>query len=86
MTRTPSKSGLRLEVLIVLSLILLSLGAGCGGSGMSTQPTQPPPPNAQVKVTNTIAGPMNLAMSTAFQPAEWDDQFFSLNPLSLIHI
>ncbi len=80
MTRTPSKSGLRLEVLIVLSLILLSLGAGCGGSGMSTQPTQPPPPNAQVKVTNTIAGPMNLAMSTAFQPAEWDDQFFSLNP------
>ncbi len=26
------------------------------------------------------AGPFSLAMSTSFQPAEWDSQFFTLNP------
>ena len=49
---------------------------------MASSPPPPPPPpvNAHVTVTNTVTGPLNLAMSTAFQPAEWDDQFFTLNP------
>src|SRR5579863_2672163 len=61
-------------------LISLSFSAGCGGGSMNVQPPQQSQPNAQVQVANTIAGPMSLAMSTSFQPAEWDYQFFSLNP------
>jgi hypothetical protein len=56
--------------------ILLSLSAGCGGGSTSS----PPPVNAQVQIANTITGPLKLAMSTSFQPAEWDYQFFSNNP------
>jgi hypothetical protein len=44
----------------------------------TSQPT--PPAKAQVQITNTVVGPLNLAMSTSFQPAEWDNQFFTLNP------
>lgn len=42
----------------------------------------PPPPapaaavKAQATVSNTKTGPFSLAMSTSFQPAEWDYQFF----------
>ncbi len=43
-------------------------------------PPPPPPVTAQVKVINTSTGSLNLAMSTSFQPAEWDDQFFTINP------
>ncbi len=79
MTRVHPKPYLRSGVLI-LPLDFLSFCAGCGGGSMSLQPAQQTPPNAQVQVTKTVAGPMNLAMSTSFQPAEWDYQFFSLNP------
>ena len=41
---------------------------------------QPPPANAHVQIANTVSGPLKLAMSTSFQPAEWDYQFFTLNP------
>lgn len=60
-------------------LISLSFTAGCGGGSM-TSSSPPPLINAHVQVSNTVAGPLNLAMSTSFQPAEWDDQFFTLNP------
>jgi hypothetical protein len=33
---------------------------------------------AQIGITNN--GGFQVAMSTSFQPAEWDDQFFTLNP------
>ncbi len=33
---------------------------------------------AQVGLTNNVA--FQVAMSTSFQPAEWDNQFFTLNP------
>lgn len=46
---------------------------------MSSPPPQQPPP-AQVQITNTAVGPLKLAMSTSFQPAEWDYQFFTINP------
>jgi hypothetical protein len=65
-------------------LILLSISAGCGGGSMSSStPTPPPPPppvTAQVQIASTVAGPLKLAMSTSFQPAEWDYQFFTNNP------
>lgn len=35
---------------------------------------------AVVKVGNTLNGRLQLAMSTSFQPAEWDYQFFQQNP------
>src|SRR5580700_2868304 len=63
--------------------LFLAFSAGCGGGSMSSSMSPPPPPppvTAQVKVTNTSAGSLNLAMSTSFQPAEWDDQFFTINP------
>ena len=39
----------------------------------------PPPPPETVVVSSTTQGPFSVAMSTSFQPAEWDDQFFTLN-------
>ena len=46
---------------------------------MSSPPAQQQQPT-QVQIANTIVGPLNLAMSTSFQPAEWDYQFFANNP------
>jgi hypothetical protein len=48
-------------------------GGGGGGGGTTT-------PDATVTVSKTTTGPFGVAMSTSFQPAEWDDQFFTLNP------
>ena len=31
-------------------------------------------------ISNVATGPFRVAMSTSFQPAEWDYQFFTLNP------
>jgi hypothetical protein len=59
--------------------ILLSFSAACGGGSMTSSTPPPPPVNAHVQVANTVAGPLNLAMSTSFQPAEWDYQFFTIN-------
>jgi|SRR5271170_858375 len=58
--------------------ILLSLSAACGGGSTSSSP--PPPVSAQVQIANTVTGPLKLAMSTSFQPAEWDYQFFTGSP------
>jgi hypothetical protein len=33
-----------------------------------------------VVISKTTNGAFRVAMSTSFQPAEWDDQFFTLNP------
>jgi len=46
-------------------------GGGGGGGGNST---------ATVTISNTKGAAFSVAMSTSFQPAEWDDQFFTLNP------
>jgi len=70
---------------LALGLIVLILGifTACGGGSMSgTNPPPPPPPpppptlNASITVDSTKNGPFNLAMSTSFQPAEWDNTFF----------
>ncbi len=52
--------------------------------GTLPPPTPPPPTptvNATVAVDTATIGPFDVAMSTSFQPAEWDYQFFqsSLN-------
>jgi hypothetical protein len=59
-------------------LVLLISATGCGGGGSTTPP--PPPADVNVQISSTVSGPLNVAMSTAFQPAEWDYQFFTDNP------
>jgi hypothetical protein len=65
------------RVVAVASLLGLS---ACGGGSTSTQPIDNPPVKTQVVVSSTVTGQLNLAMSTSFQPAEWDSQFFVINP------
>lgn len=48
-------------------------GGGGGGSGGNFTP-------ATVTVTSTKGAAFSVAMSTAFQPAEWDYTFFQQNP------
>lgn len=66
-----------------LTVLMLGICTACGGGSMaSTTPPPPPPPptvNASITVDSTKSGPFNVAMSTAFQPAEWDDNFFCGN-------
>ncbi len=50
---------------------------------MGTPPPPPPPvvtPTAHVQVSDTVTGQLKLAMSTSFQPAEWDYTFFQQFP------
>jgi hypothetical protein len=64
-------------VLPGLFLSLVGLSA-CGGGTMAVV-TPPPPPalvKATVTVSNTPVAPFDVAMSTSFQPAEWDYTFF----------
>ena len=67
-----------------LGAVLLSLAtlAACGGGSTMMQPPPPPPPPVQatVRVNGLISAPLDLAMSTSFQPAEWDDTFFQQFP------
>jgi Glycosyl hydrolase catalytic core len=59
---------------LFLSLAILS---ACGGGSTAIIPPPPPPPvNASVAVSATTVAPFDVAMSTSFQPAEWDFQFF----------
>jgi hypothetical protein len=75
-------------VVMVSSIALLT---ACGGGSMETQPPPPPPPrtvSATVGVTPATSNiPFDLALSTSFQPAEWDYTFFQTsasNKLSLL--
>ena len=66
-------------VLAVLVVFLATLTACGGGSMASTNPPPPPPPStvsATVTLNNATTGSFDVAMSTSFQPAEWDYQFF----------
>jgi hypothetical protein len=60
---------------LFLSLAILS---ACGGGSMAIVTPPPPPPvvNASVAVGATKIASFDVAMSTSFQPAEWDYQFF----------
>jgi hypothetical protein len=62
---------------------LLAFAVGCGGGNMRSGGgtiTTPPPPSATITISNATIQPFSVAMSTSFQPAEWDYQFFTLNP------
>lgn len=74
--RSMNKLGLSAALLLVATL------AACGGGSMGNPPPPPPPPPVQATVTvnSTTSGPLDLAMSTSFQPAEWDYQFFKNFP------
>jgi len=76
---------------IVLWAIIVgvSILTGCGGGSIGI--TTPPPPatstSANIKVQSATAGSFDVAMSTSFQPAEWDYKFFqnfpgAVNPLN----
>jgi hypothetical protein len=62
-------------------LVIASLTA-CGGGSIGTPPP-PPTVNASVTVNSTTSSPFDLAMSTSFQPAEWDYQFFQNLPTAI---
>ena len=67
---------------LALALGSLSFAVACGRGGMSSGggTTTPPPPMETVVVSASTTGPFSVAMSTAFQPAEWDYTFFTTNP------
>jgi Glycosyl hydrolase catalytic core len=63
----------------LIAVLILSL-FGCGGGGSSITnssgnkqvTTSPQPVNVTVSVSSVKTGSLDLAMSTSFQPAEWD--------------
>ncbi len=69
---------------LVAAVGAVSFLSACGGGSISSTSNPPPPPpptiNANVAVQNTTNGTFNVAMSTSFQPAEWDFQFFQQFP------
>lgn len=68
----------------MLVFVLLAFGAACGGGSMASNTGGggggSNSNSATVTVSNATNGAFSVAMSTSFQPAEWDDQFFTLNP------
>jgi hypothetical protein len=63
-------------------LIFLTALTACGGSSPTMPPPPPPPPvaNASVTVSSSTGTAFDVAMSTSFQPAEWDYLFFQNFP------
>src|SRR6202045_2117755 len=55
------------------------MGSNSGGGGGGPNPAQ-----ESVVISKGANGTFSVAMSTSFQPAEWDDQFFTLNPTAPI--
>jgi hypothetical protein len=58
---------------VILSGIAFAAGCG-GGSAPGGGETGPPPESATI--SNNVTGQFNVAMSTSFQPAEWDNTLF----------
>jgi hypothetical protein len=72
---------LRLGRWLVGAVIVSGLGLalGCGGTSMSSSGGGMgtiTPPNDTVTVSKNVTGPFGVAMSTSFQPAEWDYTVF----------
>src|ERR1700722_18515676 len=55
------------------------MGSNSGGGGGCPNPAQ-----ESVVISKGANETFSVAMSTSFQPAEWDDQFFTLNPTAPI--
>ncbi len=60
-----------------LATVTASDGAALGTAAMTLTV------GATTQVTNTVTGRLQLAMSTSFQPAEWDYQFFTNHPTAV---
>jgi hypothetical protein len=75
-----------LWALFAIGTLICAIGCGGGSIGTSnpisgTPPSSPAPTQkVAVQISNTQTGTLKLAMSTSFQPAEWDDQFFTNAP------
>jgi hypothetical protein len=67
---------------ISFAVLLLGCALGCGGGGMSSTGTGGGGGGASATATisNTVTGKFGVAMSTSFQPAEWDYTFFQSFP------
>ena len=80
------------EISILLSFFMTLIACGGGGSGgifptptPTPIPTPTPVQTVSVTVSSTVTGtPFKLAMSTSFQPAEWDYQFFTNHPMATV--
>jgi hypothetical protein len=79
------------DISILLSFFMTLIACGGGGTGIFPTPTPTPIPTptpvqtVSVTVSNTVTGaPFKLAMSTSFQPAEWDYQFFTNHPTAAV--
>src|ERR1700758_1292781 len=60
----------------------VAFALGCGGGGMGVSGGSGGGPTASVVISKNTKGPFSVAMSTSFQPAEWDYTFFTQNPLA----
>jgi hypothetical protein len=71
-----------LPLSFLFGLVVLELGCGGGSmaSGGGGGGGGSNPPSESVVISKTANGPFGVAMSTSFQPAEWDYSFFTLNP------
>ena len=88
----PALAGYNNDIMRYLALgisifLLLITFTACGGGAsvgaVNASGSNPPPPrtvNASITINNAVEGPFDLAMSTSFQPAEWDNNFFLANP------
>jgi hypothetical protein len=68
------------KLAVLLAPVLLSLGCGGGSTGTSGGGGGTPPGQESVVISKSTNGAFSVAMSTSFQPAEWDSAFFTLNP------
>ena len=71
---------MKIKIVVLLPLAIFASGCGGGSMGTTTTTSTTPPGSIAVTVSNTSTGPFSVAMSTSFQPAEWDYQFFSNFP------
>jgi hypothetical protein len=71
---------IKAEIAFPLCWAMIALGCGGGSIGGTGTTGNPPPGSIDVTVGNTSKGSFSVAMSTSFQPAEWDYRFFANFP------
>ncbi|HUA16435.1 MAG TPA: glycosyl hydrolase [Verrucomicrobiae bacterium] len=74
--KVPGARWAKTGLITLLALVAL----GCGGGSMSNTGPIVPNPTVTTTISNVTTGSFNLAMSTSFQPAEWDYTVFQSFP------
>ena len=64
----------------MFSILAAALACGGGGAENIGGSPPPPPPSATATISNNVTGQFGVAMSTSFQPAEWDYTVFQNFP------